>query len=233
MTVEDLWHVKLPSGDILTVTLDQLDGAFADGHVNESTLVRQAGTPEWSTLGAIAGLDEAVPVAAAPPPRARSASSAPRVDPFVVPTPAYPIAPSSMAPMAFDLDDELAFATKKKPIGVVLAVCGACAFLILAAVGLGSADAPAVAAVAAAAQNAKTETHLSAPPQAPVQATVEPVKVAEPIAPQLTEAQKKAVQAADKKLKQKAGRKAAPAKKPAKDPFVKGGSKHDPLNKSL
>ncbi len=230
MTVQDLWHVKLPSGDILTVTLDQLDGAFADGHVTESTLVRQAGNPEWSTLGAIAGLDEVVPVARTAPPPAPLASSAPRVDPFVVPTPGYPIAPSSMAPMAFDLDDELAFAPKKKPIGVVLAVCGACAFLILAAVGLGSTGAP---AVAAAAQNAKTETHLSAAPQAPAQAAVEPAKVAEPVAPQLTEAQKKAVQAADKKLKQKAGKKAAPAKKPAKDPFVKGGNKHDPLNKNL
>jgi len=226
MTVQDLWHVKLPSGDILTVTLDQLDGAFADGHVDASTLVREAGTTEWSTLGAMAGLDEAGPVA-----RPAPAPSAPRVDPFVVPTPGYPMAPSSMAPMAFDLDDELAFAPKRKPVGAVLAVCGACAFLILAAIGLGNSSAP---AVAAATQNAKTETHLSAPPQAPVQAAaVEPAKVAEPVAPQLTEAQKKAVQAADKKLKQKAGKKAAPAKKPAKDPFVKGGSKHDPLNKTL
>ena len=70
MTVQDLWHVKLPSGDILTVTLDQLDGAFADGHVDASTLVRQAGTAEWSTLGAMAGLDEAIPVAHIAPPLA-------------------------------------------------------------------------------------------------------------------------------------------------------------------
>lgn len=226
MTANDHWQVKLPSGDILTVTLDELDSAFADGHIGASTLVRESGSPTWSTLGAVAGLDDGT---AAPATRA-TARSAPRVDPFVVPTPAIPIAPSSMAPMALDFDDDvLAFAPKKRPTAIVVGICGACAILILAAVGLGgSTPAPAAAM-------AKTESHLSTAPVAVVAPVAAPAVDQAPTAasPSLTEAQKKAVQSADKKLKQKTTKKAPAPRKPAKDPFVKGGSKHDPLNKSL
>lgn len=58
MTSHELWEVNLSSGQILTVTLDQLDQGFADGHVTESTLVRAFGTLEWSTLADLAGLDD-------------------------------------------------------------------------------------------------------------------------------------------------------------------------------
>ena len=58
MTSHELWEVKLSTGQILTVTLDQLDQGFADGHVTESTLVRAFGTLEWSTLADLAGLDD-------------------------------------------------------------------------------------------------------------------------------------------------------------------------------
>lgn len=57
MTSRELWEVKLSSGQILTVTLDQLDQGFADGHVTETTLVRAYGTLEWSTLADLAGLE--------------------------------------------------------------------------------------------------------------------------------------------------------------------------------
>ncbi len=57
MTSHELWEVKLSSGQTLTVTLDQLDRGFADGHVNENTLVRAYGTLEWSTLADLAGLE--------------------------------------------------------------------------------------------------------------------------------------------------------------------------------
>ncbi len=243
MSASELWQVKVSSGDVMTVTLEQLDSAFADGHVSESTLVREVGTVEWSTLGVVAGLVEAPPpVAFAPaaPPR----PAAPRVDPFVVPTPLAPMlptAPHSYAPMAMDADlDDLAFAPKRKPMAVVLGVCGVCAFVILAALGIGSVSGPIAAAGAA-----KTESHLAsaATPIAPTTPAAPIAPIAHEAAPaaaaptqadtHLTEAQKKAALAADKKLKGKASKKAAPARKPAKDPFVKGGNKHDPLNKSL
>lgn len=240
MSASELWQVKVSSGDVMTVTLEQLDSAFADGHVSESTLVREVGTVEWSTLGVVAGLVEA-PAPSAPhaPPR----PSAPRVDPFVVPTPLAPMlptAPHSYAPMAMDADlDDVAFAPKRKPMAVVLGVCGVCAFVILAALGIGSVSGPIAAAGAA-----KTESHLGASAATPIAPSTPAAPIAHEAAPapaaappqadtRLTEAQKKAALAADKKLKGKASKKAAPARKPAKDPFVKGGNKHDPLNKSL
>jgi len=229
MSASELWQVKLPSGDILTVTLEQLDAAFEEGHVSETTMVREVGAVEWSTLAVVAGLAEAPPMVSPAPPK----PSAPRVDPFVVPTPMIPIAPSSMAPLAYDAaDDDAPFAPKRKPTTVVLGVCAACAAVILAALGVGAISGSSASAAAAP----KAESHLAvAPPAAP--APPAPVAAPAPEAaqapPRLTEAQKKAALVADKKLKSKATKKAAPPRKPAKDPFVKGGNKHDPLNKSL
>lgn len=139
MTIE-AWQVELPSGDILTVSLDDLDAAFADGHVTEETRVRRVGEPTWTTLARAAGLEtERAPM-----------SAAPRVDPFVVPTPAIPIAPSSMAPLALDLEDELPAPPNRRPVGIVLGICAACAALILSA-GIASAvSAPTKLASAAA-----------------------------------------------------------------------------------
>ena len=55
---EELWYVKLPNGDVHRVTIDQLDGAFQAGHIDESTMVLAAGASQWTKLGDIAGLDE-------------------------------------------------------------------------------------------------------------------------------------------------------------------------------
>jgi hypothetical protein len=167
MTIE-AWQVELPSGDILTVSLDDLDAAFADGHVTEATRIRRVGDPTWTTLALAAGLD------AAKAPK----SAAPRVDPFVVPTPAIPIAPSSMAPLALDLDDELPFAPKRRPVGVVLGICAACAALILSA-GVVSAVSAQPKLASAATTSALTAAHgadaphPAAPPPAPMPAAAE------------------------------------------------------------
>lgn len=159
MTIE-AWQVELPSGDILTVSLDDLDAAFADGHVTERTRVRRVGEPTWTTLACAAGLE-------APAPK----SSAPRVDPFVVPTPAIPIAPSSMAPLALDVDDEPPFAPKRRPVGIVLGICAACAALILSAGIVSAVSAPPKLASAAAtnalAANGKTGAALPVATPAP------------------------------------------------------------------
>ncbi len=54
---EELWYVKLPNGDVHRVTIDQLDGAFQAGHIDESTMVLAAGASQWTKLGEIAGID--------------------------------------------------------------------------------------------------------------------------------------------------------------------------------
>ena len=66
---EELWYVKLANGDVHRVTIDQLDGAFQAGHIDESTMVLAAGASQWTKLGEVAGLDDesaAPPQAAAP-----------------------------------------------------------------------------------------------------------------------------------------------------------------------
>lgn len=211
MTIE-AWQVELPSGDILTVSLDDLDAAFADGHVTEEMRVRRVGEPTWTTLAHAAGLD------VAPAPK----SAAPRVDPFVVPTPAIPIAPSSMAPLALDLDDELPPAPNRRPVGIVLGICAACAALILSA-GIASAVSAPPKLASAATTNALAahgSTGASSPMATPAP---EPPSVGEavpaPAAP--------AVTAAPARGAEKAARPALPGrpkvapKVPAKRPAAK------------
>jgi hypothetical protein len=55
---EELWYVKLANGDVHRVTLDQLDGAFQAGHIDESTMVLAAGASTWTKLGDLAGIDD-------------------------------------------------------------------------------------------------------------------------------------------------------------------------------
>jgi hypothetical protein len=48
----DLWYVKLGSGDVHKVTLDQLDEAFQAGHVDENTMAGAAAKgSSWIRLG--------------------------------------------------------------------------------------------------------------------------------------------------------------------------------------
>jgi hypothetical protein len=58
---EELWSILLPSGEVRTGTLDQLDEAFNAGCVDASALVLAPGATEWSTIGALAGLDDEAP----------------------------------------------------------------------------------------------------------------------------------------------------------------------------
>jgi outer membrane biosynthesis protein TonB len=61
----DLFYVKLADGDVHRVSLDQLDDAFQAGHIDASTMVLASGADRWTTLGDLAGIDdaEAAPVA--------------------------------------------------------------------------------------------------------------------------------------------------------------------------
>src|SRR5580698_4089099 len=54
----DLFYVKLADGDVHRVSLDQLDDAFQAGHIDGATMVLADGSDKWTTLGALAGMDD-------------------------------------------------------------------------------------------------------------------------------------------------------------------------------
>src|SRR4051812_11486128 len=54
---EPRWHVRLPSG-MITMTLDELDGAFQRGTISEQTLVAREDENCLRPLGVVAGLFE-------------------------------------------------------------------------------------------------------------------------------------------------------------------------------
>ncbi|MGH7434822.1 MAG: hypothetical protein ACRENE_04035, partial [Polyangiaceae bacterium] len=87
----DLWYVKLPSGDVHRVTLDQLDEAFQRGQVDLRTQVMGASTERWMTLTEILGDEE--PESPAPPPAQPLAYRH------------VPQAPYSLRPMSVDFED--------------------------------------------------------------------------------------------------------------------------------
>ena len=108
MSVESQWYVRLPNGNVITVSLDDLDAAFQRGDVTEETLVFRQGMKEWLPLGQAAGLDDADDTTqTAPPPVAAPSSMAP----FAVPVSQYsmpyvdPSLPSTVRPVAFDTSD--------------------------------------------------------------------------------------------------------------------------------
>lgn len=87
----DLWYVKLPSGDVHRVTLDQLDEAYQRGQVDLRTQVMGASTERWMTLAEI--LSDEEPELPTPP----------RAQPI-----AYqhvPQTPYSLRPMSVDFED--------------------------------------------------------------------------------------------------------------------------------
>ena len=66
---ENLWSVKLPSGDIRSGTLEQLDEAFQAGLIGDGALVRAAGSDDWVKLSdLLAGAEGATAPSAAPAP---------------------------------------------------------------------------------------------------------------------------------------------------------------------
>ena len=163
-------------------------------------------------------------------------------------------APSSMSPMAFDLDDIDAAALRpKRRVGLIAAGVGLLAVGGIAAVSLaGSADqiAPTVAvptAAAAAALSPSTLDSLKTSPAAPAAApSPAPAPAAEEEAPKttgrLTDDMKAALLAQDKeretKVKGKSRTAAAAPRRSGKagkssGPFKSGGSAYDPLNGKL
>jgi hypothetical protein len=101
----DLWHVEVTPGNVLVVTLDQLDDAFNQGLVNEQTRVWQDGMACAVPLHELLGLDSEGSEPDVPAPQHRHAiPPAPVLVPQSYPPPAAyrpaAIAPQSRAPVA-------------------------------------------------------------------------------------------------------------------------------------
>jgi hypothetical protein len=92
----DLWHVEVPSGRVLVVTLEQLDEAFNQGQVNEHTRVWQEGMACAVPLHELLGLDSEEE-APAPPPRVAAIPPAPVLRASPAPS-MYPQARASVPP---------------------------------------------------------------------------------------------------------------------------------------
>ncbi len=60
---DDLWLVKLADGTVRSMTVDAMDDAFQSGELDASTSVQAPDGEGWTTLGAVAGLDETAPPA--------------------------------------------------------------------------------------------------------------------------------------------------------------------------
>src|SRR5215472_6012144 len=86
----DKWYVRLPSGEVGMMTLDELDQAFNEGRVSASTEIVQVGGSKWAPLGEVAGLEHAEPSWTPPP-----VTSARPSDPM----------PYSLRPVAADVPD--------------------------------------------------------------------------------------------------------------------------------
>jgi len=96
-TSGELWYVKLSDGDVHRVTLDQLDEAFQAGHIDAETMVLAAGATRWAKLGALAGIDDEVPIEAEIPAPVVHGSPL-RESPFAPPSPVPPPAPFAPSP---------------------------------------------------------------------------------------------------------------------------------------
>ena len=122
--MQDVWHVRLESGEVRDMTLDELDVVYQAGAIDERTLVRED-SGEWQTLGTLLGVE-------APNTEAHGAS---------------------LRPMATDLEDLDEHHLRPKRRGVFIGAAIAAALVIggvaLAVTKVGSApDAPKAAAAA-------------------------------------------------------------------------------------
>jgi hypothetical protein len=59
--MSDLWHVRMPNGEVRTLDVDQIDAGYHQGWIKGSTPVLPSGSFEWTTLAKAAGLEEEEP----------------------------------------------------------------------------------------------------------------------------------------------------------------------------
>jgi hypothetical protein len=256
MSAESQWFVRLPNGNVVTVSLDQLDAGFQRGDIDENTLVFKHGMKEWLPLGQAAGIDDEVSGA---DDTIKAPSSSPTAFAPASPT-VSPLAPYSepdaysVRPVAFDMQpafdhssidigDEYA-PPKSSKAKIIFGFAAAAAVIglgIFGATQMTGGDA-AAAAAAIATQAPANAAAAVAPPRA-----ADPIPAVAVSDNRLSDDQKKALMKFDDKTKAdqakkdqaRADRAAKAAQKwtgkrgKGKEPFVKGGSKYDPLNASL
>ncbi len=220
MSEQEIWQIKLPTGDVRSGTLEQLDEAFAQGAIDERTLVRREGTDTWITLAEAAGIE------AAPPTEPAGASAPPTMPPSAPP-------PAITTDLDLDVDENALRASSKKSIAIIAGA--AIAVVALAGVFVARVGGDAEKSVGAGA--------VAPPPVAADLAHATPATTATTddtatTGRTLTEDQKKALLQADQQRQDEARKKALsrphPVQaRPSKDPFHSGGSKYDPLNSSL
>lgn len=259
----NFWYVKLPDGDVHRVTLDELDGAFQSGHIDENTMVLASGADQWTRLGDLVGGEEAsegtdgeatatgtqapmpVPVAvAAPAARAQQpvVAPAPRADaPNRQVPPAYVPMATSLRPLSVNLGDASDFEYPKPrrgrwlvaAVGALVAV-GAVGFAVQrTALSSQSSDTTAAAAMQPPPAPAPSPEPAPAPPATPEVSSGQ--HLADDLKAKLLEADKQR----DAKSKSRKGHSAggeshASAPKYKASPvFTTGGNKYDPLNSNL
>lgn len=257
----DLWHVQLASGDVRVMTLDELDEAFQDDRIDESTMVLQGGSLKWAPLGEVLGGDDAEAPATepAPPPVhvpsvvPAALSSYPGSYP-AVPTPAESVVPS-VRPMAYDvastaalddddLDAELALRPNKKKVVAL----GLAAAAVIACVGFGASKLLGATGLDPAATNANIANlaAAAAPATPPDTRAVNDTPTADSLpGSRLSDSQKAMLAKMDGKLaaEERAKEEAAAARaakrqhrgkhKAGKSGFHDGGNPMDPLNGHL
>jgi hypothetical protein len=225
----EFWHVRMPTGTVSTMTLDELDSAYQAGTIDEQVYVLKQGESQWATLASLLGLDES-PASATPPPAVISV--APPAVTYSTPPPVYSLRPV-VSEIDSDLDlDSVAFRPAKKKSTVVAATIAAAVAAGIAIAALTSTS-PDVGSLAAASQPPPQPAAVAPPFAAP--AEVAP-------ADRFNDNQKRALIEADKAraAQQKAKMNAAAPvphrsgyKSDGKPVFHKGGDKYDPLNSTL
>jgi hypothetical protein len=225
---DELWFVELPDGRTRCMSLEELDGAYQRGEIDEHVRVRKDGEAAWSTLAAIAGLDESVEVEAAPisvrPGQAPEAGTYSREEAFAEtirsnPLSAMSAGPNSLAPYAisadappslpptptpgpleldYDLDDPYA-GMQKSSKGLVFGLVAA------VAIALG------VTGYTVSRAHGGADAVVQAMPAAAAQALPPPAKTEDPApppAPKLNDEQKKQLSALDNKHEAESNKKA-------------------------
>lgn len=224
MNDAELWDVEIADGIVRTMTLDELDHAYQSGSVRESTRVRQSGAPKWSTIAAVAGMDDS----GVPEP-------VNSISPMQVTLPPPPAVPREFAHLAALDEGEDAFRPTKKGrlafAGGILsaaAVAGLVAFGVTRATSAGATTQTTSAVVAAPPPEV---TSLPAP--APAETAADKRSLTEDQKRALLEADHKRSVDAEKKRAKSAPRTASPRGRKAGDGLLKSGDQYDPLNGKL
>jgi hypothetical protein len=232
-----LWLVRLATGD-RTMTLDELDAAFAADVLDVDTMVCAPDGDSFMRLGSIAGLDDApasgveVDFGSAPLPDAYPGPHAPILT--------APLGPQRFAALSMDLGEAASLRPRWSIRRLLLVPAALAALGIIAVAASASTSSASVEAAHTLPANVRTElaataTPIAAAPTATTTAPTTPATVP-------TDDQKTALSAKDKKAEaaKNAKHSAAAAKHATKassskssSPFSKGGNKHDPLNGAI